>query len=166
MPEPWVISIFVELFWPKSWSYFGKNEWILLWQEISILVGTILEFLWYEPLKLVVKCKNINIFTINLHKFPEFLSYCSDHLPKICRQLELFPQNAWVILKTLSYFSLEILELFSKRRKKSLCGSRPGEGRTKDAKDGRRTGDQLAWVLRATWPKVEVMWQSKWLSKT
>ena len=26
----------------------------------------------------------------------------------------------------------------------STCGSRPGEGRAKDAKDGRRTGDQLA----------------------
>ena len=24
------------------------------------------------------------------------------------------------------------------------CGSRPGEGLAKDAKDGRRTGDQLA----------------------
>ena len=84
MPEPWVILIFVELFWSVSLSYFAENAQVVIFHQNLTVPWVIFPLIWQ----------------------------------KIWRQIELFPQKAWVIFKTSSYFCSKILKLFLKCRKK------------------------------------------------
>ena len=118
MPESWVILIFVELFWPKCLSYFAENAWVIFQQEFWVILVRILEFFWVRTLSKTCKMQKYPQINQKFARNSNVLSYIPNHLPKICRPLELFPPSAWVIFKTLSYFAWEILELFSKRRKK------------------------------------------------
>ena len=110
LPESWVILIFVELFWQKCLSYFGKkclrhfetenidnfgqNGWFFhIWRafwknffDISINLG--------------VKCILLRVFTQKLSLFLQKWS-------KICQDL---PKPGVFSFKCLSYF--QILELF------------------------------------------------------
>ena len=109
----WVIlAQMLELFCRKCLSYFstgilsnfGQNTWVF----------------WVRTLSKTCKMQKYPQINQKFARNSNVLSYIPNHLPKICRPLELFPPSAWVIFKTLSYFAWEILELFSKRRKKSL----------------------------------------------
>ena len=78
MPEPWVILIFVELFWSKSLSHFAEKAW-------------------------VVSCHQD--FTVPWVNFPIISQKYAGKFSYFPQKLELF-SKPWVILaqKSLSYF--------------------------------------------------------------
>ena len=121
MPEPWVIFISVELFWPQSLSYFPENAWVIQKAETWVILDKTVKFLMWNSFQNAWKPEKLHNLWVICNGFKHnygSLSYFSINLPKICRNFELFFQRAWVIFKTLSYFASEILELFSRRRKK------------------------------------------------
>ena len=107
MPEPWVILISVELFWPESLSYFAENAWVIKNPVNWVILVKIVEFWWRNPFQKYIKTRKISIFlkenVISYNKFwliELFSPYFIKNMPK-----------TWVIsLKGLSYF--QNFELF------------------------------------------------------
>ena len=90
-------------------SYFHKNAWVILVKSAWIIL---LHKTWWFWAKWAVFCKNYPNISPNsdkigyiIQEFVQFLSYFPYNLSRICRKLEFFPQSAWVIFKTLSYFT-------------------------------------------------------------
>ena len=109
MPKPWVILISVELFWPKSLSYFEGSalviqkqaNWVIFGHEnrksVNISYQNCIIHEYFVLTHTNFKAPRV-IFLIIHPKYAESLSY----FPK---GLELF-SKPWVILpqKSLSYF--------------------------------------------------------------
>ena len=116
MPEPWVILISVELFWPESLSYFAENAWVIKNPVNWVILVKIVEFWWRNPFQKCIKTRKMSIFlkenVISYNNFlapwfifPIFYQKCAENLSYFPKRLELFPKP-WVILlqKSLSYF--------------------------------------------------------------
>ena len=83
MPEPWVILIFVELFWSGALSYFAENAWFVSF-HINFRAPSVIFPRIYPKI-----CWQLELFSKKAFKS---LSYFQN--------LELFlPKNPWVIFE-------------------------------------------------------------------
>ena len=116
MPEPWVILISVELFWPESLSYFAENAWVIKNPVNWVILVKIVESWWRNPFQICIKTRKMSIFlkenVISYNNFlapwvifPIFYQKYAENLSYFPKRLELCPKP-WVILlqKSLSYF--------------------------------------------------------------